>query len=47
LEGDVFNMNGSSTGFAKRTYHWAKTVLKPKYGDNLDIDAIANAIDAL
>ena len=47
LEGDVFNMNGSPTAFAKRTYHWAKTVLKPKYGDNLDIDAIANAIDAL
>ena len=47
LEGDVFNMNGSPTAFAKRTYHWAKTVLKPKYRDNLDIDAIANAIDAL
>jgi ferric-dicitrate binding protein FerR (iron transport regulator) len=47
LEGDVFNMNGSSTNFAKRTYHWAKTVLKPKYGNHLDIDAIANAIDAL
>ena len=47
LEGDIFNMNGSSTNFAKRTYHWAKTVLKPKYGDDLDIDAIANAIDAL
>ena len=40
-------MNGSPTAFAKRTYHWAKTVLKPKYRDNLDIDAIANAIDAL
>ena len=47
LEGDIFNMNGSSTNFAKRTYHWAKTVLKPKFGDDLDIDAIANAIDAL
>ena len=47
LEGDAFNMNGSPTAFAKRTYHWAKTVLKPKYRDNLDIDAIANAIDAL
>ena len=47
LEGDVFNMNGSPTAFAKRTYHWAKTVLKPKYRDNLDIDAIANAIEAL
>ena len=47
LEGDIFNMNGSSTNFAKRIYHWAKTVLKPKYGNDLDIDAIANAIDAL
>jgi hypothetical protein len=47
LEGDVFNMNGSPTAFAKRTYHWAKTVLKPKYRDNLDIDAIATAIEAL
>ena len=47
LEGDVFSMNGSPTAFAKHTYHWAKTVLKPKYRDNLDIDAIANAIDAL
>ena len=47
LEGDAFNMNGSPTAFAKRTYHWAKTVLKPKYRDNLDIDAIATAIEAL
>ena len=47
LEGDAFNMNGSPTAFAKRTYHWAKTVLKPKYRDNLDIDAIAAAIEAL
>jgi hypothetical protein len=47
LEGDIFNTNGSSTNFAKRTRHWAKTVLKPKCGDDLDIDAIANAIDAL
>ena len=47
LEGDAFNMNGSPTAFAKRTYHWAKTVLKPKYRDDLDIDTIANAIDAL
>jgi hypothetical protein len=47
LEGNIFNMNGSSTNFAKCTYQWAKTVLKPKYGDDLDIDAIANAIDAL
>ena len=31
LEGDIFNMNGSSTNFATCIYHWAKTVLKPNF----------------
>jgi len=47
LEGDIFNLNGSSSIFADSIYEWAKKELKPKYGANLDIEAIADAIDAL